>query len=225
MNSFELKFFEKYIPEWQKIKFVVHEHWIKIIDKLFLTFWLAVFVPTFIYFFSITLQELIPFWAFETYLILIYIKIIYDIFDWYNDVWIITDSWVAELDWALFKTNVKTVDFENIEWLEIEQNSIWDKILNKWDIVIHKIWDDVFVLEDAKIPYKAINEIEKIREEMSEENEEIDDRFDLVMDALSWVVKDYLWKNWLPNRNINSNDLKEELLDEIKSKKWTVDLR
>jgi hypothetical protein len=51
----------------------------------------------------------------EIYLFIIYIKIIYDIFDWYNDVWIITDSGVVDLDWSIFKTKMSTIDFDNIE--------------------------------------------------------------------------------------------------------------
>ena len=225
MNSFEHKFFEKYVPEGHEIKAIVHEHWIKIVDNLFLAFWLAVFVPTFLYFFSERMQELIPFRAFEIYLFIIFFKIIYDIFDWYNDVWIITDKAVVNLEWALFKTDMKTVNYENIEWIEVEQNSIWDKLLNKWDLVIHKIWDDVFVLEDTVAPYNALNIVEKYKTEVLEYQEESEDKFDLVMDALSWVVKDYLWKNGLPNRYQWSDDFREELAEEIKSKNWTVDLR
>ncbi len=58
---------------------------------------------------------MIPFFVFEIYLLLIFSKLIYDIFNWYNDVWIITDSGVVDLDWALFSTDMTTVKFENIE--------------------------------------------------------------------------------------------------------------
>lgn len=225
MNSFETKFFEKYTPEWHTIKTVIHEHWIKIVDNLILSFWMAVFVPSIIYYYSGRVQELIPFYVFEIYLIIIFVKIVYDIFDRYNDVWIVTDKGIVDLDWALFKTNMKTVNYENIEWVEVEQNSIWDKLLRKWNLVIHKIWDDVFMLEDARIPYKAINEIEKIREEVKEFEEDAEDKFDMVMDTLSWVVREYLWKNWVPWDKQSSEDFREELLEKSKSKSGTIDLR
>lgn len=225
MNSFEARFFEKYVPEGHTIKTIIHEHWIKIVNNLILSFWMAVFVPTMIYYYSGRVQELIPFYAFEVYLIVIFFKILYDIFDWYNDVWIVTDKWVVDLDWALFKTNMKTVNYENIEWVEVEQNSIWDKMLRKGNLIIHKIWDDIFMLEDARIPYKALNEIEKIREEVKEFEEDAEDKFDMVMDTLSWVVREYLWKNWFPGRWESEDDFKEELLKKSKSKSGTVDLR
>lgn len=225
MNSFETKFFEKYIPEWQKMKDVIHEHWIKIVSNLFLSLSMAVFIPSIVYFYSERLQSIIPFYAFEIFLIIIFIKIIYDIFDRYNDVWIITDKAIVDLDWALFKTSMKTVNYENIEGLEVDQSGIWDKILRKWNLIVHKIWDDVFLLEDAKIPYKAVDEIERIRNKIVEEEEENLDKFDMVMDTLSWVVKDYLWKNGLPKRYENPWDYAEDLEKEIEKRKWTIDLR
>ncbi|MDD3646564.1 MAG: hypothetical protein PHH06_04095 [Candidatus Gracilibacteria bacterium] len=225
MNKFESKFFDKYIPEGHTIKTIIHEHWIKIVNSLVLSFGMAVFVPTMVYYYSGRIQELVPFYAFEIYLIVIFFKILYDIFDWYNDVWIVTDKGVVDLDWALFKTNMKTVNYENIEGVEVEQNSIWDKILRKGNLVIHKIGDDVFMLEDARIPYKALNEIEKTREEIKELGEDEEDKFDMVMDTLSGVVKEYLGKNGFPRRGESADDFREELLEKSKSKSGTIDLR
>jgi hypothetical protein len=52
---------------------------------------------------------------FEIYLIIIFLKLVYDIFNWYNDVWIITETGVVDLEWALFKTTTNSVNYENIE--------------------------------------------------------------------------------------------------------------
>jgi hypothetical protein len=60
-------------------------------------------------------QELIPFSYFEIYLILVYLKVIYDVFDWYNDAWIITERNVIDLKWALLYIRVNSVDYESIE--------------------------------------------------------------------------------------------------------------
>jgi len=233
MNKFQEKFFEKYVPEWQEIKAIIHEHWFRIIDSLLLNLGLLVFIPSFLFYHSITIQENIPFMYFEIYLFIIYLKIIYDIFDWYNDVWIITDRWVIDLDWALFNTNMKTVNYENIEWVEVEQTWVLDTLLNKWDVVIHKIWDDEFRIIDAAKPYLAVDIIEEKSEEFKNPEEEID-KFDLVMDTLAWVVQQYM-QNKKPNQiPCKSNYTKEEYYDEniieekieeLKIKEWTIDLR
>jgi len=227
MNSFEKKFFKNYIPIWQSIKEIIHEHWINILDKLFLFFWLFIFIPVFLYYSSERIQSLLPFWWFEIYLFWIFFKIIYDIFDWYNDVWIITDKWIVDLDRSLFQTNMKTINFENIEWVEVDQSSIVDSLFNKWNLIVHKIWEDSFILNNASNPFYWIDMIEKIRSKMEEENEyEEEDRFEIIMDSLNWVVKEYLWKESIEQKlNKTPEEEKNEIAEKIKLKKWTIDLR
>jgi hypothetical protein len=75
-----------------------------------------------LYFYSELIQNLIPFYALEIVLILVYIKTIYEVFNWYNDAWIITNTSVISLQWALFKTDTMSVDFDKIEGMEVEQD-------------------------------------------------------------------------------------------------------
>lgn len=223
MNRYEKMFFSKFIPDWSEVKYVVHEHFVVILDRLIILLILFVFIPTFMYYLSPRINELIPFNYFEIYLILVYIKIIYDIFDWYNDVWIITEKNVIDLKWALFYIKVNSVDYESIEWIEIEQKWILDKLLWKGTLIIHKIWDEIFRLREAKIPFEALDEIEKIKEEKEEEpkNEE-KEKFELILEALSWVVNEYLEVSSLKKKKeINTN----QKLDEVINKEWTIDLR
>jgi hypothetical protein len=175
MNNFEARFFQKYVPEWSSIYGIIHEHWLKIVDNLFILLGLFTFIPSFLYFHSFRLQEFIPFFVFELYLFLVFSKLIYDIFNRYNDVWIITDTGVVDLDWALFSTDMTTVKFENIEWVEVEQYGIMDTLFNKWDIILHKIWTWEFRLPDARIPYESLDEIERISKERT--NNKKDEEF------------------------------------------------
>ena len=236
MNNFEKKFFNKYISEWLSVKWIIHEHWIKIVDNIFLWMGLFVFVPTFLMYNSIYFQENINFIYFEIYLFLIFIKIIYDIFDWYNDVWIITEEWVVDLDWSLLKVNSVSVKYESIEWIWVEQDWIWDKILNKWDVVIHKVWADEFRLIDAKVPYAALNEIERISWELKQAEEakrsqEEKTKFELIMDALWWVVNEYLdekWVSWeevLTKKRWYKKTPEKDFSEDIILEEGTIDLR
>jgi len=237
MNNFEKTFFKKYISEWLTVKWVIHEHWIKIIDKLLLYILLFTFVPTFLMYNSILFQENISFIYFEIYLIIIYLKLIYDIFNWYNDVWIITEEWVVDLDWALLKVTSVSVKYENIEWIGVEQDWIWDKILNKWDVIIYKIWDDEFRLVDAKVPYAALNEIEAISGALKEEAENIKSelektKFELIIEALWEVVEKHLddeWLNWNEvlekKRWYRKKSEKKDFSEEIVFEEGTIDLR
>ena len=129
MNKFESSFFEKYIPEWQIMHWVIHTHFIQIFGSIFLWLSMWAILPSFIYFYSEAIKDLIPFYFLEWFLIIIFFKIIYDIFDWYNDVWIITNSWIIQLERSLLKTNIISVEYEKMEWMEVEQNWIMNKLL------------------------------------------------------------------------------------------------
>lgn len=222
MNKYEQIFFSKYITEWSEVKYIVHEHIIVILNKLLLTLILLVFIPLFFYYESVRLQSLISFKIIEIYLIIIYIKIIYDIFNWYNDAWIVTDISVIDFKWALFRIKVNTIPFESIEWIEVDQNWIIDKLLAKWTLRIHKMWEETVTLKEAKIPFEALDEIQKMKEEKESWswNSQEKDKFELVLEALSWVVNEYLSHNWI-KRNISE----EEELEEVLEKEWTLDLR
>lgn len=244
MNSFDKTFFVKYIPEWQEIKEVFHRHWIKVIDDIILWIWLWVLIPSFIYYNSLLLQETIDFIYLEIYLIIMYIIIIYKIFDWYNDVLIMTNIWVIKLNWSLLKTNMISTDYEHIEWVEVDKNWIFDTVLKKWDLIIHKFWDDEIVFDKAKEPYKIVNEIETITSQIEHKTE--DDKFDLMMDTLGWIVQNFLDKNEKNREDLFEDDinnysknikkdnskykkfskqLQEDFMKKVEDEKWTVDLR
>lgn len=218
MNRFEKKFFERYVPQGQEIKGIIHQHWVWIIGTLF--FWLiaGAIIPSFLYIYSLRIQELIPLFYLQGFLIVIYIKVVYEVFNWYNDVWIITDKWVVDLDWELWSTDMKTVNYENIEWQEVGQNGIWDTILRKWDIILHKIWDDQFSLEDAVNPYGAVDMIEHFSSQIESYDEP--DKFDMLLENLWWVMDDYLERKWLKWEH---NNLKEQ--QDIQVDENTIDLR
>ena len=202
MNKFDINFFSKYIPEWQELITIIHTHPVNIINSLIVKLALFAVLPSVFYYYSISIQKIVPFYFLEIFLIIVFIKTIYDIFNWYNDVWIITNCSVIWLEWSFL------------------QNWIIDKILSKWDLVIHKMWDDSFVLNNAINPYKAVDIIEWI---INQEEEDVEtDKFDMIMDALSGVVWNYLEK-W--KQTSKRKQELEEKIKEIESKIWTIDLR
>lgn len=222
MNKFESNFFKKYIPEWQEIKWILHIHFMEIFAKLFLWLWLWAMIPSFLYYYSERIKDLVPFFALETLLIAVFIKLVYDIFDWYNDVWIVTDYWVIALERAFMKTNTVSVDYEKIEGLEVEQTWVNDKLLKKWNLIIHKFWKDSVILQNAINPYAWVDLIEDMSEEAANRKTVEDDKFDIIMDALGWVVENYLW-----NKEKVDDKQKElnKVINKIEKNNWTIDLR
>jgi len=219
MNTFELNFFKKYVPEWQEMCAILHQHWTKILSRLIILLTLWVLIPVLFYYSSFTLRSIIPFYFLEWYLYLIYLKIVYDIFDRYNDVWIITDQAVVDLDRSLFRTKLMTLTFDNIEWMEVEQSWIIDKVLKKGDFVLHKVWEESFVLYDCIRPFDALNEMERIQNEQLENTEEKWEHFDVIMDALGSVVENYLEKWELDKKEVVNK------VNNIQEDNNTIDLR
>lgn len=231
MNSFDFNFFQKYTPAWQTIQHIVHAHPIVIIGKISLWLFFWVFIPVFFYYYSFRIKGFVPFYYLEWWLVAMYIKIIYDIFDWYNDVWIITDGWVIDLDWSLLNTNMSTIDFQNVEWMEVEQKGLFDKILSKWDVVIHKIWEDGFILPDCFHPYAALNQVENIKNHHEEQQQELKpeeehvDRFDMIMDTLWWVVENYLQNHGKNEEFDFEAQKKAEKIAKYEESQNSIDLR
>lgn len=225
MNKFDQIFFSKYVSEWNEIIEIAHKHIIVIIDKIILNYFFWVILPTFIYYNSTLVQSMIPFFVLEIFIIGVFLKNIYDVFDWYNDVWIITSDGVTELDWKLFSANSTSVKYRSIEWLEFIQTGFIDTVLWKWDIVIHKIWwENNFLLQSATKPFSILEIVDtnqKAIKKLEETKEEIPQNFETVLQALSWVVEDYLWKNGY------KKDMSKEtkmLIEKIKKKEGTIDL-
>ena len=63
---------------------------------------------------------------FELFLVGIYGTLVYVVFDWYNDVWLITDRGVIDVDWQYFSGNIQYIDYHDIHGIEIRTNSFMD---------------------------------------------------------------------------------------------------
>lgn len=186
---------------------------------LWISFWAL--LPSFLYYQSERIRDFVPFFVIEWLLFCVFLKIIYELFNWYNDVWLITEDAVYDIEWSFLKTNVESIHHENIEWVEIDKHRIWDNIFNKWDIIIHKFGEEELAIYNAYAPYKAADVLEQFIHP-SEENEETD-RFDMIMDTLWGVVTDYLERHgreYTEKKEDIRKDSSEPNVDE-----YTVDLR
>jgi hypothetical protein len=149
MNYFDQVFFEKYLRDDEELVFVCHRHPLLIVDRIIVTLFLGLAIPTFLYYNNpFSIQSLIPFLYFEIYAILLYIFLIYKIFDWYNDVWLITDLGVVDIDWDIFARHVIFIDYSDIKGSEIQSHSFLDSFFHKGDIVLYTAGDsDDFILQ------------------------------------------------------------------------------
>jgi hypothetical protein len=220
MNKFDTTFFKKYIPEWQEIKEVIHTHFIDILSSLITKMFLFVFIPVILYKEALLIREILPFRYLEIYLFLIYIRLMYEVFNWYNDVWIVTNEWVVCLVRSFLKVKSETISYENIEWVSVEQIGLIDKVLSKWDVIINKFWEDEIVLVNASSPFKAVDLIESFKQAKETLPEE--DKFNMLMDTLGWVVNNYLHEK---KDDEVEDEKKGDEVEKVKEEEGTIDLR
>lgn len=230
MNKFDELFFSQYVSNGTKLVTIVHKHIIVIIDKIILNYFFGAILPSFLYYYSDTLKGFIPFFVLEIFLIGMFIKWLYDILDWYNDAWIVTEDGVIDLDWKLFNSNSVAVKYAGIEWLEYIEKWFLDALLWKWDIVIHKVWGgNKFILENAATAMKNIEMIDKRLKETKKKiqshakptEEKPPENFETVLKALTAVVEGYL--QWNGYKKDDSEE-KKALIKEVKKMWWAIDL-
>jgi len=233
INYFDEIFFSNYIKEDDEVLDVCHKHVVTILDTIVIWLFFFVIIPTFFYYNdSFHLKSLAPFFYFEIYLFLVYIVLIYKIFDWYNDVWIITEKWIIDLDWEIMKKNIVYIDYNDIRWIELDQKSNWDWILGKWEIRIHLEWEwNVFALEEAKSPWEIVKYIQWVLEDKEKlKKDKAKNLDDKLISTIKSVIKDHLERKWYYDEDwieIEDGEEKEieDKIQKVLHKKWTVDLR
>ncbi|HRI36308.1 MAG TPA: hypothetical protein PK765_04530 [bacterium] len=92
MNAFDAWFFAKYAGE-EEVQEVYHRHTFSILDDIIVWTFFGVLVPFYCYY-----ADLFHFASYVRPEILaylfsgVYVFLMYRIFDWYNDVWILTSG-------------------------------------------------------------------------------------------------------------------------------------
>lgn len=150
-------------------------------------------------------------WIFGGLGILMLIKYTIDFLNLYLDGLALTSDWVTLFLWeGLLKYKTEFFQWEKIEAISHTQDSLWDKIFSKWDIIISLEHGIEFPFENITSPQKQVHRIMRLRDQHSipksnyEETDSLpNDKISILAEALSEVVKDYVNKK--SNNNIDSD--------------------
>ena len=112
-----------------------------------------------------------------------------------------TDTWITLYlrEWLLeYKTD--HFDWSTIETISFNQKWFRDKLFKKWDITITLDHGIEYPFEDISNPKKQVDKILQLKWRFSipvaEENPELESKkFDILVEALWEVVKDYMDKD------------------------------
>lgn len=133
--------------------------------------------------------------------ILIYTKMMYDIFDEYLDSLVITDKGIIHFKRdGLWKQKAEMLSRVSIESVSHEQNSFWDSLIGKWDIKI-KLEDVITRFDDVSDPAVVSNKILEYKDRilwrhnyMENEVKHEPDKYNILIEALGEVVTEYVEK-------------------------------
>lgn len=106
---------------------------------------------------------------------------------------------------GLFDYKTDFFEWSKIESISHTQNSFWDKVFAKWDIIITLEHGVVYPFENVYTPKKQADKIMTYKEQFSATiSDEVTDtltheKLSVIAEALSEVVKEYLDKKHLPD--------------------------
>lgn len=101
---------------------------------------------------------------------------------------------------GLLEYKTEIIDRSKILVISHRQNSFWDKLCGKWDLLI-QMWNDIdFSFNDVSHPKKSASKLtlnkknyEEAKKKKIEQDLEWDQRqFDILVDALWEVIRDYM---------------------------------
>jgi hypothetical protein len=116
----------------------------------------------------------------------------YKLFDWYVDVWIMTENTIVDMKWKWFSSDILYIPYEKIEGIEVRTRSWWSALLGMADIVVKLAGNDEFVLYSARRPNAIIAFIQEVGKKKESHHDEDKEPFDILVESLSDVVRGHL---------------------------------
>lgn len=127
-----------------------------------------------------------------------YIKWIIDFLNLYLDCMVLTPRWIVVFKWeGLLEYKTDTFSRERIETVSHTQDSLADKILSKWNVIVTLEHGVVYHFNNVPSPMKQANLILSTRDSylLDEEDDDDPDKFGLLVETLWEVIHDYMkWR-------------------------------
>jgi len=171
VNKFEQTFFSQYVAQEDELKGVYHRHVFVVLFDILVWMFVGALLPAWLYslMFLGDKQVLwfdVPFWLLSTYLFIIWAVLMYKLFDWYNDVWIVTKRGVVDLVWSPLVKNTTFTEYSDITGIEANESNWFDSFFKMGDLIVHKIGADLRISRIAR-PGKAVAKIQEMKNAMS----------------------------------------------------------
>lgn len=146
--------------------------------------------------------------------ILIYSRFVLEFLNKYLDALVITAQGIIIFEWDGFlHYSLQQFDRDSIESITHSQDSIGDKLIGKWSIIVTIDHGAIFSFDNISSPSRIADTLRQykqkhgaIRPHHHDEDEEpwwvYNEKFEILVETLGEVIKDYMGKHkWLPNKD------------------------
>ena len=206
---------------------VFHRHAIVIFFNIVGWLIFGTILPAWLYHFlfvqSTFLWFTLPMWTLVVYLFGIWALLVVKLFDWYNDVWIVTRRGLVDIDWRPLKKNAVFTEYKDITGIEANEATWYDSFLKLGDLVIHKIGADLRVRRLARAS-EAVALIQQMQDAQANPEKEAvsDPGMHIYFDGVKQQVR--VGKHGELYTDTPLNEQERKYVDGVKGEAGTIDL-
>lgn len=153
--------YKSYLSEGENIVFVIHRHLFMQSKDFFRIAFFGLFLPLFGWWLFPQIMLFAVIW-----LSIGMLRFIYEFFDWYYDVWLVTNASLIEIMWkGFFEKSSARIEYHIIQGIGYEVKGFWRTLFNFGTIALEKFTGNASVFDGAVNPKKKAEMLTKAQEE------------------------------------------------------------
>lgn len=161
MNRIRDFLYRSYLGDGEKIIFVIHRHIFLQMTDFFKIIFFGLLLPVFVWWLFPQVAVITTVWIFIGV-----IRFIYEFFDWYYDVWLVTNVSIIEIMWeGFFQKSSARIEYHIVQGMGYEVKGFIRTIFNYGDITIEKFTGTPSVFKGALWPKRKIERLGAAQEE------------------------------------------------------------
>lgn len=184
------RFFESHLEEGEQVYDIVHKHWFVVIHRMVKAAFFGFVIPYAIYF---VLPYTLVFWGMVLVMIYAAVRLVYGIFNWYLDVWLLTTTSIIDVRWdGFFKRSAQRVEYASIEQVSYAYKGVFQTILNYGTLHIQQP-GGVDTISNIVNPKKIASDLTIYQEKLAAAKKFGDE--DTLKDILTGLIHRYIQKH------------------------------
>ncbi|MBU0705747.1 hypothetical protein KJ657_00170 [Patescibacteria group bacterium] len=146
--------FQKHLEKGETVLFAAHKHWVEFLPPFIRILFFGFLLPWGFYllgFRSSLFVTIVVVWT-----VLAAVRLLYDLIDWYSDVWLFTNMSIIIVEWhGLFSNTSQRIGYEDTEGVAFIIRGFWGTILRYGDITLRVISGSHVLLKNVRSPKKV----------------------------------------------------------------------